>query len=78
MPLTYITRSFKLALLRAGLANTGLTLHSLRRGGARFLQSAGVGTGDIASHAGWRSAAMFRYIDNPTKPAAFRALQALK
>lgn len=78
MPLSYITKSFKLALRRAGLAKSGLTLHSLRRGGAQFLQGSGVGTGDIASHAGWKSAAMFRYIDNPTKPAAFRALQALK
>lgn len=78
MPLSYINKCFKIALKGAGLSHSGLTLHSLRRGGARFLQIAGVGSSDIASHAGWKSAAMFRYIDNPTKPAAFRALQALK
>lgn len=78
MPLSYITRAFKLALVRAGLSSRGITLHSLRRGGARFLQRAGVSPSDIASHGGWRSAAMYRYINHPTKPAAFRALQALK
>lgn len=78
MPLSYITKAFKLALRRAGLAHRSYTLHSLRRGGAKFMQKAGVSTADIASHGGWKSAAIYRYIDNPTKPAAFRALQALK
>lgn len=78
MSLSYINKSFKLALLRAGLSKRGLTLHSLRRGGARYLQQSGVPSSDIASHGGWKSAAIYRYIDNPTKPAAFRALQALK
>lgn len=77
MPLSFITKAFKLALARSGLSHR-LTLHSLRRGGARFLQLAGVNTPDIASHGGWRSGAIFRYIDHPTKPAAFSALQALK
>lgn len=77
MPLSFITRAFKSALARAGLSHR-LTLHSLRRGGARFLQLSGVTTSDIASHGGWRSGAIFRYIDHPTKPAAFSALQALK
>lgn len=78
MPLSFITKSFKKATARAGLASCALTLHSLRRGGARFMQMAGVSSEDIASHAGWRSQAMFRYINNPTKPAAFKALKALK
>lgn len=78
MPLSFITRAFKLALTNAGLGHRRITLHSLRRGGARFLQRSGVATGDIASHGGWSSSAMFRYINHPTKPAAFRALQALK
>lgn len=78
MPLSFITRAFKLALLLAGLSQCGITLHSLRRGGARFLQRSGVSPGDIASHGGWKSAAMYRYINHPTKPAAFRAFQALK
>lgn len=52
MPLSFITKAFKLALVRAGLSHRGITLHSLRRGGARFLQRSGVNTGDIASHAG--------------------------
>lgn len=77
MPLSFITRAFKEALTRAGLSHR-LTLHSLRRGGARFLQMSGVKTPDIASHGGWRSGAIFRYIDHPTRPAAFSALQALK
>lgn len=77
MPLSFITKAFKLALVRAGLSQS-LTLHSLRRGGARFLQLSGVSTSDIASHGGWRSGAIFRYINHPTKPAAFSALQALK
>lgn len=78
MLLSYILRAFKLVLVRAGLGSRGITLHSLRRGCARFLQQAGVTPGDIASHGGWKSAAMYRYINHPTKPAAFRALQALK
>lgn len=77
MPLSFITKAFKLALARAGLSNR-LTLHSLRRGGARFLQLSGVKTTDIASHGGWRSGAIYRYIDHPTKPAAFNALLGLK
>lgn len=78
MPMSFITKAFKLALAKAGLAQRSFTLHSLRRGGARFLQKAGVSTSDIASHGGWRSSAIYRYINDPTKPAAFRALQALK
>lgn len=77
LPISDITRAFKLALTHASLSHR-LTLHSLRRGGARFLQLSGVKTPDIASHGGWRLGAIFRYIDHPTKPAAFTALQALK
>lgn len=77
MPLSFIMKAFKLALARAGLSHC-LTLHSLRRGGARFLQLSGVNTQEIAAHGEWRSGAIFRYIDHPTKPAAFTALQSLK
>lgn len=78
MPLSFIAKAFKIAIAAAGLTSRSFTLHSLRRGGARYMQRAGVPTADIASHAGWRSHAMYRYINNPTKPAAFKALQALK
>lgn len=78
IPASFISRQFKAALLRAGLGQRALTLHSLRRGGARFMQQAGVPTNDIASHGGWKSAAIYRYINNPTKPAAFKALKCLK
>lgn len=78
MPLSFIIRALKAALICVGLGTRGITLHSLRRGGAHFLQRSGVKSGDIASHGGWRSAAMYRYINHPTKPAAFRAFQALK
>lgn len=37
MPISFITKAFKLALARAGLAQRSLTLHSLRRGGARLI-----------------------------------------
>lgn len=78
MPLSYINRCFKSALAWAGLSQRALTLHSLRRGGARYLQRAGVSTSDIASHGGWRSSAIYRYIQDPTKPAAFKALKHLQ
>lgn len=78
MTVTYITRSFKLALKQAGLSHFNFTLHSLRRGGACFLQKRGVQPAAIATHGGWRSNAVYRYIDNPLKSAAFKALQSLK
>lgn len=53
------------ALNAIGLQDKGFTLHSLRRGGARFLQDNGVEESTIASHVGWRSAAMFDYVDAP-------------
>lgn len=78
MTISFIARSFKLAVKQAGLAQLNFTLHSLRRGGACFLQKQGVKVADIASHGGWRSNAVYRYIHNPLKSAAFEALRTLK
>lgn len=79
-PLTssYVIRAFKHALICSGLAARNYTLHSLRRGGARFLQQAGVEAPVIATHGGWRSSAILRYIKDPHRNAAFEALQFLK
>lgn len=77
LPIPYIYRAFKLALRQAGLTNMSYTLQSLRRGGATYLQRAGVNLPEIASHGGWRSNAIFRYVQPPHRRAAFRALQAL-
>lgn len=78
IPLSYINKKFRVALARAGLASANYTLHSLRRGGARFLQRSGLDVPDIAAHGGWRSSAIMRYINNPHKRAAFQALRFLK
>lgn len=77
MPIPFIYKAFKLAIRQAGLASIPYSLHSLRRGGARFLQRAGVDLPAIASHGGWRSNAILRYVQPPHRHAAFRALQAL-
>lgn len=77
MPIPYIYKAFKLALRRAGLGRQPYTLHSLRRGGACFLQKAGVDLPAIATHGGWKSNAIMRYVHQPHRRAAFKALQTL-
>lgn len=73
----YINKAFKLAQRRAGLGRIPYTLHSLRRGGARFLQKAGVDLPAIATHGGWKSNTIMRYVHQPHRRAAFQALQTL-
>lgn len=77
IPIPYISKSFKLAQRRAGLPGSPYTLHSLRRGGACFLQKAGVDLPAIATHGGWKSNTIMRYVHQPHRRAAFRALQTL-
>lgn len=77
IPTPYIYKAFKLAQRRAGINSRAYTLHSLRRGGACFLQKAGVDLPAIATHGGWRSGAIMRYVHQPHRRAAFRALQTL-
>lgn len=60
-----------------GLGNIGFTLHSLRRGGGRYLQDSGASPGQIASHGGWKLRAVFDYIKAPHSAAAYSALKRL-
>lgn len=78
MPSSYIARQFRLALTRAGLASAGFTLHSLRRGGAQFLQKSGVQLPQVAAHGGWKSSAIYRYVHRPHVNQAFQALKTLE
>lgn len=77
IPIPFISKAFKLAQRRAGIGNRAYTLHSLRRGGACFLQKAGVDLPAIATHGGWRSGAIMRYVHQPHRRAAFKALKTL-
>lgn len=77
VPISYMTRKWNSALQALGLSSTGFTLHSLRLGGARFLQDHGVEVNHIASHAGWRSAAINDYVNAPGTKQAYKALHAL-
>lgn len=78
-PLTtqYVNRIWKDALAATGV-DPKITLHSLRRGGALYLQQHGVPLPDVGSHGGWRSNAVLRYTNHPSATSAFSALQALK
>lgn len=74
----YMRKRWSEALEALGLRQYAFTLHSLRRGGARFLQDSGVNTGNIASHVGWRSSAMFHYINAPGHTQTINALTNLR
>lgn len=73
----YVNRIWKDALAATGVDPT-ITLHSLRRGGALYLQQSGVPLPDVGRHGGWRSNAVLRYTNHPSSVTAFSALQALK
>lgn len=73
----YVNRIWKEALEQTGIDPT-ITLHSLRRGGALYLQQCGVPLPDVGTHGGWRSNAVLRYTNHPSSTLAFTALQALK
>lgn len=77
VPIAYMTRKWKLALRHLRLEDQGFTLHSLRRGGARYLQDPGVETSNIARHAGWRSSAINDYVNAPGMKQTYAALHAL-
>lgn len=74
----YMCKKWSQALKALGLQDHGFTLHSLRRGGARYLQDSGVETSNIASHVGWRSSAMFHYVDAPGHAQTRHALSCLR
>lgn len=77
VPIAYVTRKWKQAMRALKLDNYKFTLHSLRRGGARFLQDQGVETANIMNHAGWRSSAVNDYINAPGMQKTYAALHAL-
>lgn len=78
MPISFVSKRWNKAITALGLQSVGFTLHSLRRGGARYLQDMGVDDGVIASHVGWKSSAMYDYIKEPGHNRAFCALQRLR
>lgn len=74
--LQYMLKLWTYALRRAGLSSL-YTLHSLRRGGATFLQDSGVPMPELASHGGWKSAAILRYTRDPRANSTAQALSQL-
>lgn len=74
--LSFILKLWTYALRRAGLSSL-YTLHSLRRGGATYLQTSGVPMPELASHGGWRSAAVLRYTRDPNAQSTAQALRRL-
>lgn len=72
----YMVKKWKKALKSAGIP-THYTLHSLRRGGATYLQRAGVPLPDLAAHGGWRSSAVLRYTRHPAATSTAKALREL-
>lgn len=73
----FVNRVWKEAVLATSL-DPATTLHSLRRGGALYLQEHGVPLPDVGRHGGWKSSAVLRYTQHPQATSAFSALQALK
>lgn len=74
--LQYMLKLWTYALKRSGLSSL-YTLHSLRRGGASYLQQAGVPMPELASFGGWRSNAVLRYTRDPMAPSTTAALSQL-
>lgn len=77
MTTQYVNRAWKEAL-KATDTDSTITLHSLRRGGALYLQQNGVPLPDVGTHGGWKSNAVLRYTNHPSSTSAFSALQALQ
>lgn len=77
IPVSIMNRKWRSAMKALGLQEFGFTLHSLRRGGARFLQASGVDVHQIASHAGWKSSAVFDCVQAPQRLQAYSALKSL-
>lgn len=72
----YMVKRWKQALRYTSMS-PDYTLHSLRRGGALYLQRAGVPLPDLASHGGWKSAAVLRYARHPSATSTANALREL-
>lgn len=78
IPINYMRKKWAQATMALGIQGRGFTLHSLRRGGARFLQDSGVTVNGIAHHVGWKSSAMFDYVNDPAYRQTQNALSALR
>lgn len=78
IPISFVSKAWQAAMKALDLDTQGFTLHSIRRGGARFLQDMGVPDTNIANHAGWKSSAIYDYINTPENQPAFCALQKLR
>ena len=61
MPLSYINKIFKAALVASKVA-VPYTLHSMRRGGAQLLQEQEVDDSHVRLFGGWRSSACLTYM----------------
>lgn len=77
IPVSYMNKKWKYAMKYLGLSGVGFTLHSLRRGGARYLQDNGASPGHVAIHGGWKSKAVLDYIKPPSQGPTYRALKSL-
>lgn len=53
------------SVVQAAKIKSKITSHSFRKGGATFMSACNVPLADIRSRGGWRSNAIFRYIDEP-------------
>lgn len=78
IPISFVAKRWRAALEDLGFQQVGFTLHSLRRGGARYLQDMGVNDASIALHAGWKSKAIYDYIRSPGHHQAFSALKNMR
>lgn len=76
MTLQFILKLWAYAMRRAGLSSL-YTLHSLRRGGATYLQDQGVPMPELATFGGWRSSAVLRYTRDPNAHSTSQALSKL-
>lgn len=76
IPLPFIVTKWKQAMHHLGLAQQKFTLHSLRRGNAKYLALMGLKDDQIAGHVGWRSKnGMSAYIPPQEKRTAYGALK---
>lgn len=64
-------------MVAMGRQAVGFTLHSLRRGGTRYLQDKGATTEQITSHVGWKSTALLDYVRPPRSRSTYAVLKAL-
>lgn len=77
IPISYAIKKWKKAMSELSIEHLRLTMHTLRRGGARYLEDSGVEMGNIAQHGGWRSAAITDYVNAPAYRNTISALRHL-